>query len=530
MTPFEKLTRDELLALKQKIQDDGSLADWETISSSEFAPMDHILRFWNTNKQFIFDKFGGNLIIEKPIEFQKSKRELYDDFEAEFHNHAFYDAYWRWRRVYKEGCYSYTLGRIFDYQTITDNAWKEGPVEIVCPNGQIFKIVNGMKPMRILRRIAEEFGLEGFEEFRLMHSQVMNTKLLKGTLCLSIHPLDYATMSDNEEGWSSCMSWRERGCYRQGTVEMMNSPVTIVAYLKSNRTVEVGDEMQWNSKRWRCLMVAHESSITSIKGYPYHSEDLNLAAVAWLRELFGADKYGEPFEWQYSHRHEQLNFDGIGLLPRFYSNCMYNDFGCTDNHCISINKDYFLQYIKDYEIEATSYNHYFEINYSGETECLVCGETQEWDHDSVNAELLACLGCDGYIRCRECEEVDHYTNMYYDGGDYICDHCHDVEYVEDPISGNEYPEDNGSYTLRLVKEGTTPGSDDCLTVGHCYNFEFTERDSYSYTKWDRYFKIEAFRWEGGWHGCYYVWPSDLTPDGIDDLFGYTHSTLPERYR
>ena len=46
-------------------------------------------------------------------------------------------------------------------------------------------------------------------------------------------------MSDNNSGWESCMSWRNNGCYRRGTVEMMNSPYVIVAYLMLEELVSV---------------------------------------------------------------------------------------------------------------------------------------------------------------------------------------------------------------------------------------------------------------------------------------------------
>ena len=76
--------------------------------------------------------------------------------------------------------------------------------------------------MRVLSKIATAYNLPGFEDFRIAQSLVTNQANLKGYITLSIHPLDYMTMSDNNCGWDSCMSWQEEGCYRQGTVEMMN--------------------------------------------------------------------------------------------------------------------------------------------------------------------------------------------------------------------------------------------------------------------------------------------------------------------
>ena len=35
------------------------------------------------------------------------------------------------------------------------------------------------------------------------------------------------------------MSWADYGCYRQGTVEMMNSPLMVVAYLTAEEPMHM---------------------------------------------------------------------------------------------------------------------------------------------------------------------------------------------------------------------------------------------------------------------------------------------------
>lgn len=105
-----------------------------------------------------------------------------------------------------------------------------------------------MKALKQLNGILHFMDDDEFEEFRICQSMCTNTTALEGKLCLSIHPLDYMTMSDNACDWSSCMSWQEDGCYRMGTVEMMNSPCVIVAYLESSHPMYFSREATWNSK------------------------------------------------------------------------------------------------------------------------------------------------------------------------------------------------------------------------------------------------------------------------------------------
>ena len=61
------------------------------------------------------------------------------------------------------------------------------------------------------------------------------------------------------------MSWFEKGEYRQGTVEMMNSECVVVAYLESTTNMTIRDG-EWNSKRWRELFVVDENVLANGAG------------------------------------------------------------------------------------------------------------------------------------------------------------------------------------------------------------------------------------------------------------------------
>ena len=131
---------------------------------------------------------------------------------------------------------------------------------------------------------------EEYEAFRIWHSMLFNSAKMTGNLCLSIHPLDYITMSENDEGWSSCMNWHDEGCYRRGTIEMMNSKYVLVAYVKSeNNEIYMGNDNHWNSKKWRSLFYLDKDIITSIKGYPYQHPALVKVIIEKLEELAEAN-------------------------------------------------------------------------------------------------------------------------------------------------------------------------------------------------------------------------------------------------
>ena len=119
-------------------------------------------------------------------------------------------------------------------------------------------------------------------------SRYMQENKIEGYLYLSVHPLDYLTISENNEGWHSCHSLD--GSYRGGNLNYMVDNTTIVAYLadeenKRLRTFE-GSGLTWNSKKWRVLLHYNKENeaIYINKQYPYSCEALAERVVDWLTE------------------------------------------------------------------------------------------------------------------------------------------------------------------------------------------------------------------------------------------------------
>ena len=247
----------------------------EEEGSNSFADCDYILREWANKKQRLYKLLGNQLIysqevcIKAPIDLLKKEMERLTDYDS--FTRWYYDFVWE----IAKGDYDLreSLRRIVSDSFLAKNCVDQDTVKVTLVNGKTISAPQGSKPMKFLAKIAEAYNkMEEFEQFRLEHSRVLNTKELKGTLCLSIHPLDFMTMSDNASGWSSCMSWEESGCYRRGTVEMMNSTNVLVAYLasKDNMSIPGGT---WNNKKWRELFIV-DDILTGVKGYPYQSDEL----------------------------------------------------------------------------------------------------------------------------------------------------------------------------------------------------------------------------------------------------------------
>lgn len=442
----EFITTEEMKAFEDRVDEYGSKEfGGRTVSGY------HLLRFWESAKsEYLFKMFGGEkLILSKNIVFMKDVSQLYQEMSHMMDEDKFFcnewvpvqGKYWReyvsidFDRSTNAGMICEVMNILMRPVSLTDNVYSEQTVMIKTPEGKELKIQQGCKVMRAIGKIAAAFNMdmELFEQFRIKVSQVLNQRKLSGELCISIHPLDYSTMSDNNSDWASCMSWSDYGCYRQGTVEMMNSPMVVVAYLNSADPMKLGTGLNWSNKKWRELFIVNREIITNIKSYPYHNQNLSKVVLSWLKELVdtnlkdeGFDFYPQEVEYEPYHN-VGVQYSSIEVRPE--CNFMYNDFG-NDPYA---NWAYFTKSFIKEEAGEIQY-HDLDFNYSGESECLGCGETCDF-YDNEGGLMGEC--CDAYYTCDYCGGTfeDDYDLEEVDG-QMLCPCCLEEYCSEDAITGD----------------------------------------------------------------------------------------------
>ena len=438
--PFNCLTDNDKELINSYIGK-FALSYSENPTTRRCEDMFHILRLWDhAKKDHLFKLLGNKLIAEKQISFTKSPNELQDDiYEAFVEN----DIFKRFANTYNEFInqnfvmYSniwHNMNQFISAETLAQNSyrycWKS--FTFVLPGvDKPIKVNPGVKPMKILAKVAEAGGFtELFEKFRIAHSMILNQKCLDGTLCLSIHPLDYMTMSDNDMDWDSCMNWREPGEYRQGTVEMMNSDVVLVAYLKSSRPFVFSPLYSWNNKRWRTLVVVNDTFTVNVKGYPYHSDDLNDEVQKWIVEL-AKENLGIDYEYEYVYDGESLfDKEAIERLTKFYfeTGRMYNDFGRL--------KDNMGHVLLSADDDPTQWP--VQFYYSGPSECMWCG----CEDECVDEGSVLCEDCANVVKCDYCESKTDPSYLHeIANGDMVCSDCLENNCSKDPVT-EEYHYNN----------------------------------------------------------------------------------------
>ena len=262
-------------------------------------------------------------------------------------------------------------------------------------NGKRVKFNKGTKVTKLFRFFVNESELDALIK---KYATIFNQKTIKGDLCLSVHPLDYFSVSDNQCGWNSCFSVHD-GSYRISTTGLLTSPNTMVAYLSSGDVeYEAYDmSMTWNNKKWRTYVtMSHDQKTFHIgREYPYSNPALRQKVVEMIADLTG---------WEYQEADREIY---INTPDAFYNDGFYHLYEATN--------------IEDDE-------RIDELDIAEDCYCMECGTT--YDLEGVNG--ICCISC--HPECHEdymgtCTLCDTHIFDYEDysyiisRGEYVCECC-----------------------------------------------------------------------------------------------------------
>ena len=135
------------------------------------------------------------------------------------------------------------------------------------------KIPSGMKLLKSFKYYTNsKFDLDHFQN---MASCIIQEDKIEGTLCLSVHPLDYLSLSENCHNWRSCHALD--GDYAEGNLNYMIDSSTVICYIKSDNgdvyhLPNFPSNVPWNSKKWRMLVFLSDGHNALMAGKPYPFE------------------------------------------------------------------------------------------------------------------------------------------------------------------------------------------------------------------------------------------------------------------
>lgn len=450
------------------------------ISYSQNIPdpkVDYLFTTWEQNKAKFIERFGG-LIYEwpEPIEFTldpKEKRVRAMEFANSVSD------------TYNNPVLAEFIDENID--TFFDNKVSKSLGE---------KIPEGMKLIKAFKFF--ETNKATLRNIQDSASQLIQENKIKGTLCFSVHPLDFLSSSENTYNWRSCHALD--GEYRAGNLSYMLDETTFMVYLKgadSQHLYGFGG-INWNSKKWRMLIHAATDDEIMFAGrqYPFSSKSGIDTVLNIYNNLLGmesktrnyicySNKYGS---WRADYVDGYVPYDApedakpTELDGKYLVYC---------NQLVEINRvvregHNALNYNDVLKSTCYTYPYYAILNpyYYHSVDSLIANPV-------VIGEEVPCLHCGDELiqnpetmRCDDCElefgteENDVYSScdccgarIYIDDaicvgddGDLVCDHCYDsqcficdccgnVYYKEDRVFvPDKHCEDEGSYFCRQCYE------------------------------------------------------------------------------
>lgn len=419
--------------------------------------VDYLFREWETNKEKFIKRFGG-LIYEwsEPIEFTLD------------------DAQKRMRAMEFATTVSDTFNNPVLAEFIDENldGFFENKVVKTVPNSEILE---GMKLLKAFKYF--EPNKAALRNIQDIASQIIQENKIRGTLCFSVHPLDYLSSSENTYNWRSCHALD--GEYRAGNLSYMVDNCTFMVYLKGadNQHLYGFGPVEWNSKKWRMLIHASETDDIMFAGrqYPFSSKSGIDTVLNIYNSLMISEKLNSPFCYGSYHKYGSWRADYIDSYVPFDATDMEDVVHLSGkylvyaNQLIDLNKVVLegpncLNYNDILKSTCYRYPYYAILDPYGyhsvehllnhpvvvgdEVPCLHCGK--ELIH---NTETMRCDDCelefgteenDVYSSCDCCGARIYVDDAICvgDDGDLICDSCfHSHAFVCDCCGGVYYEAD-----------------------------------------------------------------------------------------
>ena len=349
------------------------------------------LNNWAKNKSHLYLAFGKKLKLEKEIELDFSGNSTYvKSLISKFYQEI-------------------TQAKVKRFLKSCSNA----EVVMNCLNRNVsfenVKFRAGDKISKCIGKILDLYDITPAEKDSVLikFSMLIQGVKAKGSAVLSIDPIDYITMSENNSNWESCHSMS--GCFRTGPFAYLQDSSTTISYVKpkDDCVFTYGDSktLTYSNKNWRQIVLFSKELkyATQLRQYPYTSQANQSTVASIVMNILNA-KSGLDY---------QIHSIDVCDMPRYFS---------TLHECTEEGED--LCY-NDLTNEAFKTAYWIsEIGVEPTEEVLKeycrAGETAKTGH------YVSCLcGCGDELYDSESlyrrfshRHNDDYDNDYYDDEDY----------------------------------------------------------------------------------------------------------------
>jgi hypothetical protein len=262
----------------------------------------------------------------------------------------------------------------------------------------------GMKVSKIFHKIMDKFNIQTIDQ---LYSSLLQTLSIEGNLCISIHPLDYLTMSDNSFKWSSCQSLQ--GEFSAGLLSLLTDCSTIVCYIESKQKEFFLNQVSWNNKKWRQLIHINPDYDTVIFNtqYPFNHDLAHNELINKLQSII-------------SKKTIQCNMRTDIVARYFFKDINAKILHHNDLLCEKISGDYENEYIELIAPEDINLKNKSPIIVGSVPLCPVCG-----DYFIMQSISLECQHCNPIEYCCNCGLPFDELELHEMNEELFCDTCFD---------------------------------------------------------------------------------------------------------
>lgn len=414
----------------------------ETLKFSQEYPFDlncrPLVEQWFRAKKYFIDLFGGNTIVRssKPVSIHLTHMQKVNKVKSFI------------QELEDNNVLTDEL-RVF----LTENMDGFFNNKVIAPC-QSFGVQEGNKLSKSFKKFVQNPNTVRWMQD--VASRYMQEDKIEGYLYLSVDPIDFLTISENNENWRSCHALD--GDYRAGNLSYMVDNSTFIVYLASPKEQILDNiPVKWNSKKWR--MLAHTKwghCVYLNRQYPYSCDEL-VNQAAKLIEKYLPGFYTEPIECGFKIAHctnKNFIFETLqmSLGGRVYDSediidaqdyigyCDLIDSGTYTTIAI-LNDEEFSSYINDIEHmsleeETRRFRRIFSIKIGEPALCPCCGKEYICQQDSFLCdECIALYDADEdfFLSCQCCRKKLNSDGAYFLKDNCYCEKCYKekIKWLED---------------------------------------------------------------------------------------------------
>lgn len=431
------IIKEEILEIQPKFNELIATTQFFTEEGKEKMNTNPLFSEWAKNKLYFYKAFGNKCIyeLEEEVNFSLDYSQQLSMLDTFIHSIQ------SWRETIRNDDYR---KKMKDFVHFLKDQNIEGFFNnIVCYSYNDYNVYQGMKLCKAFRYFFPEDAKDELQYWQQKASELIQKNKINGKLCLSIHPLDYLTVSVNNHNWRSCHALD--GEYCAGNLDYMTDSSTIVCYLKADNDQPLieANEFVWNSKKWRMLYHFNKDYTMAFlnKQYPFSNISLERRVSRMIGTVINDETWLKRTGSYTTFNQLRNSYNDMNThLPDVYAFIRnelvkIEDFITMKHKPLHFNdllhSSCFLPSIKcntDYDIEHFKKN---KVSIGGETKCCICGRAH-----LARPDMFVCDTCarkytkkmpENVVCCDACGtwiDLNHDEYHEEDGEAILCEHCH----------------------------------------------------------------------------------------------------------